>query len=188
MFNENLHYPIAGKSTSYLNPCMTTKIYNQIRSLEKSPHGKDRIVTSRYMEGTYVAYLKNAYHIDNPQPVFEFVHPNRDPVIDNSRFKTLRFKSELDCVMHGFCGYFDSVLYKDITISIHPFTHTKGLGSWFSMFFPLTEPVQIRAGEEIVVNFWRCVASHKVWYEWNITAPRQSHIHNVQGRAQPIWK
>ncbi|KXJ79026.1 hypothetical protein RP20_CCG002711 [Aedes albopictus] len=176
------------KSTSYLNPCMTTKIYNQIRSLEKSPHGKDRIVTSRYMEGTYVAYLKNAYHIDNPQPVFEFVHPNRDPVIDNSRFKTLRFKSELDCVMHGFCGYFDSVLYKDITISIHPFTHTKGLGSWFSMFFPLTEPVQIRAGEEIVVNFWRCVASHKVWYEWNITAPRQSHIHNVQGRAQPIWK
>lgn len=176
------------KSTSYLNPCMAPKIYSQIRSMEKSLHAKDRIVTSRYMEGTYVAYLKNAYHIDNPQAVFEFVHPNLDPIIDNSRYKTLRFKAQLDCVMHGFCGYFDSVLYKHITISIHPFTHTKGLASWFSMFFPLTEPVQVRAGEEIVVNFWRCVASHKVWYEWNITAPRQSHIHNVQGRAQPIWK
>lgn len=167
---------------------MAPKIYSQIRSMEKSLHAKDRIVTSRYMEGTYVAYLKNAYHIDNPQAVFEFVHPNLDPIIDNSRYKTLRFKAQLDCVMHGFCGYFDSVLYKHITISIHPFTHTKGLASWFSMFFPLTEPVQVRAGEEIVVNFWRCVASHKVWYEWNITAPRQSHIHNVQGRAQPIWK
>ncbi|XP_055595784.1 protein arginine N-methyltransferase 5 [Uranotaenia lowii] len=176
------------KSTSYLNPCMTTNLYNQIRSLEKSPQSKDRVVTSKYMEGAYVAYLKNVYHIDDPLPVFEFVHPNRDPVIDNSRFKTLRFKAALDCVMHGFVGYFDSVLYKDIIISIHPFTHTKGMGSWFSMFFPLTEPIQVKRGQEIVVNFWRCVAAHKVWYEWNVTAPRQTHIHNVQGRGQPIWK
>ncbi|XP_058448223.1 protein arginine N-methyltransferase 5 [Malaya genurostris] len=176
------------KSTSYLNPVMTSKIYNQIRSLEKCAHTKDRIVTSRFMEGSYVAYLKNAYHIDNPQSLFEFVHPNRDRVIDNSRFKTLHFKASLDCVMHGFAGYFDTVLYKDHTISIHPFTHTRGLASWFSMFFPLFEPIQIRKGDEIVINFWRCVASHKVWYEWNVTAPKQTHIHNVQGRGQPIWK
>ncbi|XP_058818609.1 protein arginine N-methyltransferase 5 [Topomyia yanbarensis] len=176
------------KSTSYLNPVMTSKIYNQIRSLEKCSHTKDRIVTSRYMEGSYVAYLKNVYHIDNPQSLFEFVHPNLDRVIDNSRFKTLRFKASLDCVMHGFAGYFDTILYKDITVSIHPFTHTRGLGSWFSMFFPLFEPMQIRKGDEIVVNFWRCVASHKVWYEWNVTTPKQTHIHNVQGRGQPIWK
>uniref|UniRef100_A0A8D8CZL7 Protein arginine N-methyltransferase n=2 Tax=Culex pipiens TaxID=7175 RepID=A0A8D8CZL7_CULPI len=176
------------KSTSYLNPVMTTKIYNQIRSLEKSPHAKDRIVTSRYMEGSYVAYLKNVYHIDAPQPLFEFVHPNPAPIIDNSRSACLTFKASLDCVMHGFTGYFDAVLYKDITISIHPYSHTRGLGSWFSMFFPMTEPVQIRRGDEIRVNFWRCVASHKVWYEWNMTAPRQSHIHNVQGRGMPIWK
>lgn len=167
---------------------MTTKIYNQIRSLEKSPHAKDRIVTSRYMEGSYVAYLKNVYHIDAPQPLFEFVHPNPAPIIDNSRSACLTFKASLDCVMHGFTGYFDAVLYKDITISIHPYSHTRGLGSWFSMFFPMTEPVQIRRGDEIRVNFWRCVASHKVWYEWNMTAPRQSHIHNVQGRGMPIWK
>ncbi|XP_053695032.1 protein arginine N-methyltransferase 5 [Sabethes cyaneus] len=176
------------KSTSYINPCMTSKIYNQIRSLEKCNHTKDRIVSSRCMEGSYVAYLKNVYHIDNPQPLFEFVHPNRDKVMDNSRYRTVRFKASLDCVMHGIAGYFDSVLYKDINISIHPFTHTKGMGSWFSMFFPLFEPMQIRKGEEIVINFWRCVASHKVWYEWNVTAPRQTHIHNVQGRGQPIWK
>ncbi|KAL9692669.1 hypothetical protein quinque_005531 [Culex quinquefasciatus] len=98
---------------------MTTKIYNQIRSLEKSPHAKDRIVTSRYMEGSYVAYLKNVYHIDAPQPLFEFVHPNPAPIIDNSRSASLTFKASLDCVMHGFTGYFDAVLYKDITISIH---------------------------------------------------------------------
>ncbi|XP_055638764.1 protein arginine N-methyltransferase 5 [Toxorhynchites rutilus septentrionalis] len=176
------------KSTSYLNPCMTTKIYNQIRALEKSPHSKDRVVTSRHMEGSYVAYLKNVYHIDDPQVVFEFVHPNRENVFDNSRFKTLRFKATLDCVMHGFVGYFDTVLYKDITISIHPYTHTKGLASWFSIFFPLSEPMQIKKGDDIVVNFWRCVASHKVWYEWNVAAPRQCHIHNVRGRGQPIWK
>lgn len=176
------------KYTSYLNPCMTTKIYNQIRSLEKCPHSKERIVTSRHMEGSYVVYLKNAYHIDNPQALFEFVHPNREAVIDNSRNKTLRFKASLDCVMHGFAGYFDTVLYKDITFSIHPYTHTKGLASWFSMFFPVFEPLQIKKGDDIVVNFWRCVASHKVWYEWNLTAPRLTHIHNAKGRGHHIWK
>ncbi|KFB42955.1 AGAP009048-PA-like protein [Anopheles sinensis] len=177
------------KSTSYINPCFASKVYNQVRTLERNPHSKDRNVTSRTMEQTYVAYQKNVYHIDNPQPVFEFVHPNRDPdTMDNSRYRTIRFKASLDCVLSGFTGYFDTVLYKDIMLSIHPFTHTKGLASWFSMFIPLTEPVQVRAGDEIVVNFWRCVSSHKVWYEWSLSAPVKTHVHNFNGRGHPIWQ
>ncbi|XP_052867617.1 protein arginine N-methyltransferase 5 [Anopheles cruzii] len=176
------------KSTSYLNPCMASKVYNQVRTLERNPNRKDRVVSSRHMEQTYVAYQKNAYHIDDPQPLFEFVHPNRQQPIDNSRYRVLRFKASLDCVLNGFRGSFDTVLYKDITLSIHPFTHTIGLGSWFSIFVPLTEPVQVKAGQEIVLHFWRCVASHKVWYEWSLGAPAVTHVHNLNGRGHPIWQ
>uniref|UniRef100_A0A182NAP2 Protein arginine N-methyltransferase n=1 Tax=Anopheles dirus TaxID=7168 RepID=A0A182NAP2_9DIPT len=177
------------KSTSYINPVFASKVYNQVRMLERSPHWKDRVLSSRHMEQAYVAYQKNAYHIDNPQALFEFVHPNRDSdPIDNSRYKSVSFRAALDCVLNGFTGYFDTILYKDIMLSIHPFTHTEGLASWFSMFIPLTDPVQLKEGDEITVHFWRCVASHKVWYEWSLSSPVVTHVHNVDGRGQPIWQ
>jgi len=57
--------------------------------------------------------------------------------------------------MHGFAGFFEAKLYKDIAISkflclfeknnyliifilgIEPNTHSKNLISWFPMFFPI---------------------------------------------------
>ena len=38
-------------------------------------------------------------------------------VIDNSRFKTLDFVVENSSLLHGFAGYFDTVLYKDVMLS-----------------------------------------------------------------------
>ena len=43
----------------------------------------------------------------------------------------------MDSVLHGFGGYFECTLYKDIMISINPATHSKGMFSWFPIFFPL---------------------------------------------------
>ena len=60
-----------------------------------------------------------------------------DEVINNSRFKTLSFAADQDCTVHGFGGYFESVLYKDTMISIHPHTHSPGMFSWFPIFFPI---------------------------------------------------
>ena len=40
-----------------------------------------------------------------PERVFTFVHPNRDPVIDNSRYAVCRFEPySADSTMHGFAG------------------------------------------------------------------------------------
>lgn len=140
----------------------------------------------KQMESPYVVYMKNVFHISKPKPVFTFVHPNRDEVIDNSRYTKLEFDVQQDCVMTGFAGYFDTVLYEDIKLSIHPLEHTRGLISWFSLYFPLSEPQQLRAGDKIKVNFWRCVSSTKVWYEWCTTSPHHSHVHNLKGWAFPI--
>lgn len=126
------------KSTSYINPCMSSKIYNLVRIIEKGRNPRDKMHHySEQAEMTYVVYLKNVYHIADPQPLFEFDHPNNSKNIDNSRFMTLSFTATIDSVLHGFAGYFDTVLYKDIVLSIHPENHSVGLASWFSVFFPI---------------------------------------------------
>lgn len=38
-------------------------------------------------------------------------------MIDNNRYCTLEFPVEVNTVLHGFAGYFETVLYRDITLS-----------------------------------------------------------------------
>lgn len=129
------------RSTSYVNPVMSSKIYNLVRQVvvDRCTNPREKMHSySTQAENNYVVYLKNVYHIAEPQALFEFNHPNKDKVIDNSRYKTLTFEVTQDCVLHGFAGYFDTILYKDIVLSTHPQMHSKSLVSWFSMFFPIT--------------------------------------------------
>lgn len=58
-------------------------------------------------------------------------------VIDNTRYKSLQFQITEDNVVHGFGGYFEAFLYKDIMLSIKPETHSLGMFSWFPILFPL---------------------------------------------------
>ena len=37
--------------------------------------------------------------------------------IDNSRMKSLEFEVKISCTLHGFAGYFEAILYKDIMLS-----------------------------------------------------------------------
>jgi protein arginine N-methyltransferase 5 len=36
------------------------------------------------------------------------------------------------------------------------------------------------------VHMWRCVGRHKVWYEWAVTEPQASPIHNPGGRSYAV--
>lgn len=139
-------------------------------------------------EMMYVVYLKNVYHIALPKPLFTFEHPNHDALADNTRFTKLSFDIPQDCMVTGFAGYFDTVLYKDVVLSIHPQMHSKGLVSWFPMYIPLAEPQQLQAGQKLDIQFWRCVSDRKVWYEWGTSSPNVSHVHNLNGRSCHIKK
>ncbi|XP_068144653.1 protein arginine N-methyltransferase 5 [Drosophila tropicalis] len=156
------------KSTSYINPIMSAILHQnvcqQVPSLPAFNYG-------------YVSLLKNVCHIAEPQALFEFCHPNRDQIIDNTRNAKLEFKVFKDCVVHGIGGYFDTHLYKDITLSINPLTHTPGMFSWFPMFFP-TQPKTVNKDETITIEFWRCVDKQQVWYEWKVN---DWEHHNVKG-------
>lgn len=141
------------KSVSYINPIMSSKLYNAMRQLVRSDCARSRDtysdLTTSYSpvssaaitkETNFVTLLKNIYNIDFPQPLFEFTHskPDTKTTTDNSRYKILKFSVEMDCVIHGIAGYFEAVLYKDIILSINPATHTVSLLSWFPMYFPIT--------------------------------------------------
>eukprot|EP00898_Chlorokybus_atmophyticus_P004141 jgi/Chlat1/4728/Chrsp30S04763 len=167
---------IPSSYTSFLAPITAAKLYNDVKAYNDLAH----------FETAYVVKLHNCDILSDPQPVFTFEHPNRAKVIDNTRYKKLTFSIQPDvgsATLHGFSGYFDAVLYKDIHLGIEPSTHTPDMFSWFAIYFPMRIPVYIPAGRQVEVHFWRCVSSSKVWYEWSLTAPEVSPIHNPSGRS-----
>ncbi|XP_050447264.1 protein arginine N-methyltransferase 5 [Cataglyphis hispanica] len=167
--------------TSYIAPMHSSKLYNEVRQLrDKDKH------PSAHFETPYVVHLQNKYDIANPKPLFTFKHPNTDVITDNSRYETKTFQVEQNCVLHGFSGYFTAILYENITLSIEPSTYSPDMFSWFPIFFPIKEPIQLKAGDEIVVHFWRRCDSKKVWYEWCLSKPVPVSIHNSTGRSSTI--
>jgi len=88
--------------------------------------------------------------------------------------------------MHGLAGYFESHLFGGVKMSIHPDTHSEGMFSWFPIYFPIREPIQIKRGDKIKIHFWRCSNKHNVWYEWSVSSPVPVPIHNVNGRSYTI--
>jgi protein arginine N-methyltransferase 5 len=171
--------------TSHLQPVMSPKLVNNILALETGDEGRIRL-----LEGNYVVNMKNVFLPCTTMPVFRFDHTDLSlppDQRDNRRFKSLTFKSEVDYVCHGFAGYFDTILYKkEHRLSIVPETHSKGMFSWFPIFFPLVNPIPVKAGQELTVNFWRRVSPTHVWYEFSVAQPFRQPIQNSAGRSVKI--
>ena len=164
--------------TSYLAPVSTSKLHEEIRNL-KDP---------KLQEMPYVVKLHAHCLLAPNREVFSFEHPNPADQIDNERYRSLSFRrfggGRRPGVLHGFAGYFESVLYGDVTLSIRPETHTESMFSWFPIYFPLARPVYLRPGdEEIAVHFWRRSARHKVWYEYALASPEMGPLVNADGAS-----
>ncbi|CAN1132181.1 Protein arginine N-methyltransferase 1.5 [Linum perenne] len=167
---------IPSSYTSFIQPVSASKLFNDVKSHKDLVH----------FETAYVVKLHNIARLAPPQPVFTFTHPNNSTTINNERYTKLLFELPADtgsAMVHGFAGYFDAVLYKDVHLGIEPSTATPNMFSWFAIFFPLRSPVCIKPGSSLEVHFWRCCASSKVWYEWSVAAPTQTAIHNTNGRS-----
>ena len=100
----------------------------------------------------------------------------------NTRVRQLSFAIDHALTIHGFAGYFDCSLYKDIGFSTVPETHSPGMFSWFPMFLPITRPLRLKPGDEVGISAWRCVTeSGQMWYEWCVDAPSPQSIQNANG-------
>ncbi|XP_021898095.1 protein arginine N-methyltransferase 1.5-like [Carica papaya] len=168
--NASLRY------TSFIQPVTASKLYNDVKSHKDLVH----------FETAYVVKLHSVARLAPSQPVFTFTHPDYSSKKSNQRYKKLLFEIPNDTgsvLVHGFAGYFDAVLYKDVHLGIEPSTATPNMFSWFAIFFPLRKPIYAQPGSLLEVHFWRCSGSTKVWYEWCVTSPFQSPIHNSNGRS-----
>jgi hypothetical protein len=115
-------------------------------------------------EKLFVVKLHNHSLLAPPQPLFEFAHPRARAaeLSYNERCATLRYRSAIGGLCHGFAGYFNCELFKElvaptaaaggrapagvagaaasaeaIVISTEPATRSAGMGSWFEAFLPL---------------------------------------------------
>lgn len=163
--------------TSYVAPISSSKLWNEVHSYKDLKH----------METAYVVKLHNFCQLAPAQPCFTFAHPNRSGEggrgIDNTRYARLRFPAPVGATVHGFAGYFEAKLFGDIAISIVPQTFSTGMFSWFPIYIPLRTPVYASKGSAVEVHVWRCVSPRKVWYEWGLTEPLVTPIHNPNGRS-----
>lgn len=82
-----------------------------------------------------VLFQRAYFPIAKTKICFEFEHPISDIKLLNQTV-SIQFDFNESCEIHGFAGYFSSVLYNDIVLSIEPNTYTPELFSWFPIFFP----------------------------------------------------
>ena len=139
---------------------------------------------AKQFQTPFVAKLHRFTPLAAPQAVFTFSHPNSSKDINNNRQRHLQFEGYSQAaVCHGFAGYFDSKLYGDVHLSILPSTHTPGMFSWFPIYFPIQQPVYLAAQQGLDMCIWRCGGNYRVWYEWCVSRPQTSMIHNVNGKV-----
>ncbi|ESR63302.1 hypothetical protein CICLE_v10007631mg [Citrus x clementina] len=193
---------IPSSYTSFIQPVTASKLHNdvipclcvQVSLLEAISFSSKRVLALQvkshkdvvHFETAYVVKVHSVARLAPCEPVFTFTHPNFSTKKSNQRYKKLRFEIPSDtgsAMVHGFAGYFDAMLYKDVHLGIEPSTATPNMFSWFAIFFPLRTPVCIRPGSPLEVHFWRCCGSTKVWYEWCVASPNPSPVHNSNGRS-----
>uniref|UniRef100_A0A3Q2Z3K8 Protein arginine N-methyltransferase 5 n=1 Tax=Hippocampus comes TaxID=109280 RepID=A0A3Q2Z3K8_HIPCM len=152
--------------TSFLAPLSSSKLYNEVRGCRE--RDKD---PECHFEMPYVVRLHNFHQLADPKPCFTFTHPTKD--MNNNRYQCLKFSVGCNSVLHGFAGYFETTLYKDVTLSNEVIMQT-------------FQPMSISRDDVVTVRFWRCNNGKKVWYEWAVTEPACSAIHNPAGRSYTI--
>jgi protein arginine N-methyltransferase 5 len=170
--------------TSYIAPIMSSKLWNNVAMYKDVKH----------FETQYVVRLHNYHSISAAKQCFYFQHhPSNDandPSLpnDNSRHIRIQFDpAATSSIIHGFAGYFESVLFDDVMISINPDTKSVGMFSWFPLYIPLKTPLKCNQNDAIVLEMWRCTDDKKVWYEWSAeTNCGVTAIHNAGGRSQWI--
>lgn len=182
---------IPQQSTLSIAPIMSSKIHNKVR------HG-DIIIDSKEVDvfeyetrsqSIFKIYPRNYYECATPKIVFSFEHrPNkRAPFCwtTESELTIVTFDIKLECVVIGFLGYFETVLYRNIELSQRKMTQLDDIVCPAITFYPLVSPQHLHAKQSLDATFRLFFDAHKdcVWLEWNTNAPIISPVHNFKGRT-----
>mmetsp|Transcript_325 Transcript_325/g.598 ORF Transcript_325/g.598 Transcript_325/m.598 type:complete len:732 (-) Transcript_325:1361-3556(-) len=172
--------------TSYIAPLNCQSIHQELSGgREAGAKTAKEDVGFCTFERPYVVSIYRGALLSPPQACFTFENKPGSAPSDrgHERHLSLTYTVGDSGMLHGFSGYFEAVLYKDITISTRPDAATPALITWFPFFFPLVHPLYVPRDSVCTVELWRRTSHHQIWYEWALTSPEISAIHNPMGRS-----
>ncbi|KAJ3095302.1 Protein arginine N-methyltransferase 5 [Phlyctochytrium planicorne] len=177
---------IPSKYTAFAAPLSSSKIYSEVCAYKDVTHVETPYVVKFKAVDTLGLDPVALWSFEHPLPADQIV-PRGNQLFNshNTRYGKASFQFTKDVLIHGIAGYFDAILYKDVTLSIHPQTHSPGMFSWFPLFFPLKTPTFAKKGDLIELHFWRLTDSRKVWYEW-AAVPVSAPTGENQGIYGPV--
>jgi len=185
---------IPSKFESFLAPLSSDALHTSLRDASFCA----RSTSDHPFDSPYIVCINRGSHVAPAQQCFSFSLPASSSSLSSSsssssaekpsysQQRSLTFNVSESRVLHGFAGYFEAVLYKDLTFSTRPeATQTAGAGgpSQFALYFPLRAPVYLVHDTECTFELWRRSESARVWYEWAVTAPEITALHNVMGHS-----
>jgi protein arginine N-methyltransferase 5 len=116
---------------------------------------------------------------DGPKECWRFVHPGHNEMTKTS---VLDFEVTTWGILHGFAGWFECTLFGDVFLSNAPWA-VGGSFSWHQCIFPLDRPFRVAPGTVIKLVMQRMNDETGVWYQWYVTEPECTRIHNPMGRS-----
>lgn len=131
-------------------------------------------------------YTRNLYECSASQELFLFqYHLNNVEILSDHRYKMLTFTIHRDCVVTGFCGYFDAILYKDIKLSNQAWVRDSNTDCIPMVYFPIRAPqvIKAQAAMKIAFQLFGCVDKKKYWYEWQTIEPITIGHQNLCGNS-----
>jgi len=144
------------------------------------------------LEEAYVVCLHQAECLAEPLPTWNFEHRRQVLPGTTRRHSKLAFRVLQRSRVYGFSGYFEATLFPGITLSTVPSSRTPKLTSWFPMFFPIVNPLDVYPDSQIDISIWRESHRAKCWYEWTVETSfhrmrsGMTSIHNSEGHAQSM--
>lgn len=183
---------IPSSYTCYFTPVFSPKLHSAAASVEfkqKSIHSST--ASSDPFHSPYVVMMQQVDLVSPTiKPAWKFTHPSTDMLSDNqhnTRKCKETFVIENKAAIHGFAGYFEAILYKDIQLSTVPGNMekvSKDMVSWFPIWFPFSQPMYVNESSEIDISIWRLTDGRRVWYEW--TGESFIIIPNLKGSCRRI--
>lgn len=101
-----------------------------------------------------------------------------------NRHKKFDFVIEQDCLLTGFGGYFEAVLYGDVKI-IGRGCNDGSRNCTPITYIPIANPQQLKGGDHLKAEIWLNFHSLRrtFWYEWCTLSPHLTKIQNLAGRS-----
>ncbi|XP_045831547.1 protein arginine N-methyltransferase 1.5-like [Trifolium pratense] len=115
---------IPSSYTSFLQPLTASKLYKDAKEIKEILHSESACVVNMY----------NVDRLAPSQEVFTFTHPKSFVGESNQRYQKLCFMIPNDtgsAMVHGFAGYFNATLYKDVFLRTESSTATSKLKTWY---------------------------------------------------------